>query len=368
MGKAHSNAFHSIPYLFHPETYEIERTAICASTLTSAQMGAKRFGFQRAYGSCDEMLNNGEITVFDNAGPDPTHYPTVIQAIKLGKHIYCEKPVAMNSDQAKEMYRSADAAGIVHMAGFNYRFFPANLLAKKLIQEGKVGKILHTRFLYDQPYGASEKLSAEDIWYNNTGKADGVGQAIGCHVVDLARFLVGEIVSLSGTSRIYQPKRLSRRGDPVTITGEESSLAHVDFANGATGTLESTQVAMGMPNNFHYEIFGSKGSFLFSLHRPSYLQVYLENTTVKEVAGFTDVSVTQDALGHPYADVFWPMGHNIGWEHGHIAAIAHFLDCVAKDSTVQPLGATLYDGYVAEKIIETIKQSSKEGRRLDIRL
>jgi predicted dehydrogenase len=368
MGKAHSHAFHSIPYMFNPKTYEIELAGICASTPESAQKGAERFGFQKAYSSFDEMLNDGAITAFDNAGPDPTHYPTVMQAIGQGKHIYCEKPIAMNSEQAKEMYTAADAAGLIHMAGFNCRFFPANLLARKLIQEGAIGKILHTRFLYDQQYGASEKLKAEDIWYNNVGKADGVGQAIGCHAVDLARFLVGDIVSLSGTSRIYQATRFSRTGEPVTIVGEESSLAHVDFANGATGTLESTMAAMGMPNNLHYEIFGSKGSLMFSLHRPGFLQVYLEDTAVKEVAGFTEVSVTYSSLGHPYAEAYWPMGHNIGWEYGHIAAIAHFLDCVAENAPVHPLGATLYDGYAAEKVLETIKLSSKEGRRLDVKM
>jgi predicted dehydrogenase len=186
--------------------------------------------------------------------------------------------------------------------------------------------------------------------------------------VDLARFLVGDILSLSGTSRIHQTTRFSRAGNPVAIVGEESSLAHVDFANGATGTLESTMVAMGMPNNLHYEIFGSKGSLMFSLHRPGFLQVYLEDTAVKEVAGFTEVSVTDGSLGHPYADAYWPMGHNIGWEYGHIAAIAHFLDCVAANNPVHPLGATLYDGYVAERVLETIKQSSKEGRRLDVKV
>jgi predicted dehydrogenase len=125
-------------------------------------------------------------------------------------------------------------------------------------------------------------------------------------------------------------------------------------------------MAGGMPNKLHYEIFGTKGSLIFTLERPSYLRVYLEDTMVKEIAGFTDVSVTDADLGHPYTDVFWPKGHNVGWEHGHIAAIAHFFDCVAKEKAVNPMGATFFDGYAAEKIIEMIKQSSLEGKRLDV--
>ena len=366
MGKTHSNAFHSIPYMFYPRTYELECTGICASTIESAKRGADRYSFRKVYDSYSQMLADPEIDVFDNAGPDPMHYEPVMEAIKNGKHVYCEKPLAVTSAEAKEMFTAAQAAGIIHMTGFNYRFFPANVLAKKLITEGAIGKILHTRFLYDQPYGVSEKLTAEDLWYNNVGKADGVGQAIGTHAVDMARFLAGEIVSLSGVSKIYRPERPSRNGNPVKIVGEESSLAHVDFYSGATGTIESTQMAGGMPNNLRYEIFGTKGSLFFTLEKPSYLRVYLEDTTVKEVSGFTDVSVTDSDLGHPYSDVFWPKGHNVGWEHGHIAALAHFFDCVAKKTAVNPMGATFFDGYAAEKIIETIKQSSWEGRRLDI--
>jgi len=366
MGKAHSNAFHSIPYMFYPRTYELECAGICASTVESAKRGAERYSFKKAYNSYSEMLVDPEIDIFDNAGPDPLHYKPVMEAIKNGKHVYCEKPLAVTSAEAKEMFSAAKAAGVINMAGFNYRFFPANVLAKKLITEGAIGKILHTRFLYDQPYGASDKLTAEDLWYNNVGKADGAGQAIGTHVIDMARFLVGEIVSLSGISKIYRPERLSRNGKPVKIVGEESSLAQVDFDNGATGTIESTQMASGMPNNLHYEIFGTKGSLIFTLERPSYLRVYLEDTTVKEVAGFTDVSVTDAGLGHPYSNVFWPKGHNVGWEHGHIASLAHFFDCVSKNCAVNPMGATFFDGYAAEKVTETIKQSSREGKRLDV--
>ncbi len=367
MGKAHSNAYHTIPYMFYPREFEIERKAVCAATMDLANEAAGRFDFEYAYDDYERMLREGDIDIFDNSGPDPLHYPAVMKAIEYKKHIYCEKPISMTAAQAKEMYVAADAAGLIHMAGFNYRFFPANLLAKKLVSEGAIGKIYHSRFLYDQNYGASEKLMAEDIWYNNKGAADGVGQAIGCHVIDLARFLVGDIGSLVGKSKIYNTQHESKSGGVVDMVGEEGSFALVDFENGATGTIESTQCASGMTNNLHWEIYGSKGSLMFTLERPSYLRVYLEDTTVTEVAGFTEVSVTQSSLGHPYGNIWWPAGHNIGWEHGHIAAIAHFLSCVAKGESAAPLGGTLYDGYVAEHIIEMIKLSSKEGKRIDLK-
>ena len=366
MGKAHSNAYHTIPYMFYPRKFEIERTAVCCSTIEEANESADRFGFLSAYDNYEKMLEEADITAFDHAGPDPLHYPAVMKAIACGKHIYCEKPISMNAAQAEEMYKAADAAGVVHMAGFNYRFFPANLLARRLISEGKIGQIYHTRFQYDQHYGASDSLFADDIWFNNNGRADGVGQAIGCHVIDLARYLVGDIVSLTGLSKIYKKERPSKDGNIVNMVGEEGSYALVDFKNGATGSIESTQMASGVTNNLHWEIYGSKGSMSFSLERPNYLKVFLEDSVIKEVSGFADVSVTMRNLNHPYADIWWGPGHNIGWEHGHIASIAHFCDCVANGVSVSPIGGTLYDGYISEKVLETIKKSSAEGKKISL--
>ena len=368
MGKAHTNAFATIPYIFYPREYELELVAIATSSMETARLAADRFGFAEAFGSWDEMLGNSEFDAFDNGGPDPMHHPSVMKAIALGRHIYCEKPLAETADEAREMYEAAEKAKIVHMAGFNYRFFPANVLAHKLIRDGAIGRITHARFIYDQSWGASDSLMAEDIWYNNVGKAGGTGQAIGCHAIDLARFLVGEIISLSGKTKIYRKTRPSRNGGEVEMTGDDAVFALVDFADGATGTIESSGISSGKKNDLHWEIFGTRGSLAFSLEHPSYLKVFLEDSILKEVSGYTDVSVTQSSLGHPYMDVWWPSGHNTGWEHGHINALHHFFRCVTGLANVAPMGATLFDGYAAERILETIHDSSREGRRLDVKL
>ena len=152
------------------------------------------------------------------------------------------------------------------------------------------------------------------------------------------------------------------------MTGDDAVFALVDFANGATGTIESSEISSGKHNDLHWEIFGSRGSLSFSLEHPSYLEVYLEDSAIKEVSGFTEVSVTQSALGHPYMRAWWPAGHHTGWEHGHINALHHFFRCVAGLDKVSPMGATLFDGYAAEKVLETINKSSREGARLGVTL
>jgi predicted dehydrogenase len=366
MGRTHSNAYKTIPYMFWPNNFEIELIAISDIDQERADESARRYGFKRGYGGWERLKDDPDVTIFDNCGPDPMHYLPTMAAIEAGKNVYCEKPLAMNAKDAKAMYEAAKNAGVKNMAGFNYRFFPANRLARELIQKGALGQLCHFRGSYTQPYGTGADLPYEKIWYNNTGQADGTGQAIGCHVIDLSRFLMGEAAAIMGSSKTYVPCRTNKHGQKIEMHCEEGMLGIVDFAGGASGIYEALETAAGRRNYFVWEVLGTDGSMEWNLENPNYLRVYLKDTTVKEVTGFTEVSVTQSEAGHPFSDVWWPKGHNIGWEHGHINAIAHFIDCVANDRAVAPLGGTFEDGYKAEVILEAIKQSSRDGRRIDL--
>ncbi len=366
MGRTHSNAYRTIPYMFWPNNFEIELVGIADLEKARADECALRYGFQKGYQGWEELVKDPGVSVFDNCGPDPMHHAPTMAAIANGKNVYCEKPLAMAAADAKKMYLAAESAGVKHMAGFNYRFFPANRLARELIGRGALGQLCHFRGSYTQPYGTGADLPYEKIWYNNTGQADGVGQAIGCHVIDLSRFLMGEVAAVMGSSKTYVKERTKLNGEKVEMHCEEGMLALVDFQSGASGVYEAIETAAGRRNYFVWEVLGTDGSMEWNLENPNYLRVYLKDTSIREVTGFTEVSVTQSDAGHPFSEVWWPKGHNIGWEHGHINAIAHFMDCVANNKDVAPLGGTFLDGYQAEVIIETIKLSSREGRRIDV--
>ncbi len=366
MGKTHSNAYKTIPYIFWPNNYEIDLVGISDIDQTRADESAQRYGFRRGYCGWEMLVKDPEVTLFDNCGPDPMHYLPTMEAIANGKNVYCEKPLAMSAKDAKTMYEAAEKAGVKHMAGFNYRFFPANRLAYDLIQKGVLGQLCHYRGSYTQPYGAGADTPVEKIWYNNVGQADGVGQAIGCHVNDLSRFLMGEVVSIQGSSKTYIKHRTNLAGERVEMNCEDGMLGIADFVNGASGVYEAIETAAGRRNYFAWEVLGSEGSMEWNLETPNYLKVYLKDTPLREVTGFTEVSVTQSDAGHPYSEVWWPKGHNIGWEHGHINAIQHFVDCIANGKDVAPLGGTFLDGYKSEVILEAIKQSSREGRRIEL--
>lgn len=360
MGKAHSNAYNTLKYMYWPRDYEVELTNISGISEDEASNAAKRFGFKRYCVGWEDLVADKELDVFDNCAPDVLHVQPTIQAALCGKHVLCEKPLAVGRTDAKRMLSAVSSAGVKNICGFSYRFFPAVRLAWELIQKGALGKIYHFSGKYHQDQGSAQEAMAEDIWYINWS---GIAQGIASHMIDMAHFLVGEIASVAGQVNTYNKVRNSRSG-PVQVNSDEGFFSLVGFDNGASGVFESLGVANGKRNEFSWEIYGSKGSLSFDLREPNYLKVFLADTTVPEVVGYTNVQVTEP--NHPFMNIWWPKGHNLGWEHGHINMIAHFLDCVAHDKDVSPLGGTFEDGYKVAVIIDTIKESAKCGRRLDI--
>ena len=362
MGKTHVNAFKTISYMhWDVSNYLPKLEMVGGRTEETGAKAAESLGFVRSCSGWDQIINDPGITVFDNVTPDHLHFQPTMDALEKGKHVICEKPLAVNREDAKEMLDAAERAGVKHLCCFNYRFFPAVRLAYELIHSGELGKIYHFSGNYYQDHGSSEDTHAEDIWYI---KGSGVAQGITSHLIDMSRFLIGEIETVSGISKTYNRNRESRNGI-IDVTADEGFFALMDFANDATGVIQSLGVANGKRSQFSFEIYGSKGSVMWDVQEPNYLYVYLSDTVNPKVTGFTKICVTEP--NHPFMDIWWPKGHVLGWEHGHINMLAHFLDRVANDKPVSPLGATFEDGYKVAVIIDTINESSREGRKLDIR-
>jgi predicted dehydrogenase len=355
MGKAHSNAYKKIGYLFEAN-YIPRLVGISASSLANAQSAAARYGYEKAYVGWEDMIKNPDIQVFDNVTPDNLHVQPSIDAAKAGKHILSEKPLAVGREATKKLLDAVTSAKVKHGVCFNYRFLPSVRLAYDLIRKGAIGDVIHFYGRYHQEYGLPLDAPLDQVWYQNMS---GSAQGLASHLIDQARFLVGDIATIMGDIRPYAKVRAGKQ-----VVLDDGMRALVDFKSGATGTLESISVAKGRNNQLYWEINGTKGSLIFDLENPSYLKVNIENAAVPEVVGFTNVSVTQP--NHPFMNVWWPKGHNTGWEHGHINLIAHFLDCVANGKEFGPLGATFDDGYKVAVILETLGESSKSGKKCDL--
>ena len=360
MGRAHANAFRTMRYMgWYDQNFEPVLKIVGGSSLEKGADAMNRFGFERSCAGWEEIVSASDVDVVDNVTPDRLHMEPSIAAAKNGKHIFCEKPLAVSAADAKRMLDAVNEAGVKSGCGFTYRFFPAVRLAHDLIKEGRLGKIYHFSGKYFQDQGSHEDAPAEDVWYINWS---GIGQGITSHLIDMSRFLVGEPVSVQGMTSTYNTKRPSKKGGTVTCTADEGFFAMIGFDNGASGLYESLGVANGKRNQFSWEIYGSKGSMMWDLSEPNYLHLFLDDVCDPRVKGFTKINVTEGV--HPLLKMWWPQGHVLGWEHGHINMLAHFLDCIANDRPVAPLGGTFEDGYMVAKIIEAINASSLTGQRI----
>jgi len=363
MGKCHSNAYRKIPYIYPAANVMPVLTLLCDKDEKKVEREAIRYGFERYTTDWHDLASDPTVDVVDNCGPDPVHPDPCIAALAAGKHVITEKPMAVSAADARRMRDAAATARGKAVCTFNYRFMPAVRLAKDLIGSGKLGTIYHLRVQYLQMAGHDPSLTPDQAWYSAWPHSGGL-QGIGSHAIDQARFLVGEITSVSALVRTFNKDRaVTSAGDP-TAWADEGTAALLDFDNGAVGVLESSVVATGRKNYLTWEINGSKGSLRWDLEHPNSLLVCMAGGVDNSLFGFTEVSVTESF--HPYAGAWWPSGHNIGWEHCHIIEKFHFLDSVANDKPLSPFQATFEDGYRVAVIIDTMRRSSETGQRMAI--
>ena len=342
-----------------------ECVALCGRTESKVREAAARYEVRKWFTDWREMLKDPEIQVFDNCGANDAHADSCIEAAKRGLHVLCEKPLARNTDEAKRMLDAVKKAGVKHMTGFNYRFVPAVRLAKELILQGAVGEIHHFygRFAVDRAMDPNIPLR----WtYQKSLAGSGALGALGSHLLDLARFLVGEPVAVMAQAKTFLKKRKlmgSSEWGEVTVDDALSSL--LEFENGAMGNFETSRFCPGRKNHQFVEINGSKGSIYFDLEEMNRLKVYLTQEAIPSITGFHDVMVTEGS--HPYFKEWWPTGHTLGWEHTFIHQMKHFLEAIVKNTPVEPWGATLEDGYRNVVICDAMLKSAGLGKKIEVK-
>jgi predicted dehydrogenase len=356
MGKAHSNAYKTLAYMTWPPPLTPRLVAIGGRTEEAVAEAARRYGFEQAVTDWHDLVSDERIQLFDNSGPNNLHAEPTIAAAEAGKHVLCEKPLGRTADEAYETWQRVDAAGVKHMCAFNYRFVPAVRLARELIEAGELGEIYHFRGRYLQEWILDADFPI--VWrLDKDAAGSGALGDLGAHVIDLSRYLVGEIATVTGVTRTFIE---DRPGGKVDV--DDAFEAVVEYENGAVGTIESSRFCPGRKNSFAWEINGSKGSIAFDLERLNELQVHLRDSKPGERAqGFRTVLVSE--ADHPFWEHWWPHGHIIGWEHSFVHEIHHLLSAIAADGEVAPHGATFEDGYRTAEICDAIVRSSDSGKK-----
>ena len=359
MGKAHSNALRKIPYMVEPLPAVPALVAICGRNEAAVRDAAARYGFQMYCTDWRDLIQDDAIQLFDNGGPNDTHAEPCIAAAEAGKHIICEKPLARTAQEAKTMLEAVQKAGVKHACAFNYRFIPALRLAREMIERGELGQIFHFRAVYLQEWIMDPQFPM--VWRLKKDIAgSGALGDLGAHIIDLARFLVGEPTAVSGLTQTFIKERPTDDGGRDTVDVDDAFVSLVQFANGAIGTLEASRYANGRKNHQRIEINGSKGSIVFNLERLNELEVHLSDSEpASHAQGFRQVLVTE--ADHPFWKYWWPHGHIIGWEHTFVHELTHLLDAIVNDTEVAPYGADFEDGYRAAVICDAVLESAANG-------
>lgn len=362
MGKVHSHAYTVIPYIFEDLPVVPRLHTVVGLEETQVEAFAHRFGYEHATTEWQAVINSKEIDAVNVCLPEFMHEEVCLAAIEAGKHILCEKPLTLSWESARRVVDAAAQTQLKVMTGFNYRFLPAIRLARELIQRGTLGTLYSIRANYLQESGHDPQRPADQVRYAFGKKQLGTVRGLGSHLIDATRYLMGDVVTVSGLLHTFNHTRLTTDGQTHHVKADELATLQLEFASGAVGILTASAVSTGRKNQFTFEISGTKGSIAFDLEHLNLLQVYLDDHPNPEVRGFSVVNVTEKQ--HPFMQHWWPPAHILGWEHGHINEMKHFVECIHADQPVGPFGATFEDGMRAAQIGELAWHSSQQGQRL----
>jgi predicted dehydrogenase len=367
MGRAHSNAWRQAPRFFNLKA-NVELHTICGRAAAGVQAARLQLGWQHAATDWHDVVESPLIDIVDIVTPTNFHAEMAIAAVKNGKHVLCEKPLALNLKQSEAMFAAAQKAKVVHMVCHNYRRIPAIALAKKMIEEGALGRIFHFHARYAQDRLADPEFPLDWRLQKETS-GSGVHSDINSHIIDLARYLVGEFKEVCGIVNTFVPERplaesLAKGQKKMgKVTAPDSAVFIGRMEGGVLANLEATRYALGRKNQIAIEINGSKGSLVFDFEDMNKLKFY-NGEDSKDRRGFREILVTERDGIHPYVGNWWPPGHGIGYEHTFIHAVADFVNGCADGKSVQP---TFEDGLKNQRVLTAVEESSQKGQWVKLR-
>ena len=357
IGMFHSHALRSLAHLRTRPAVEPDLIAVADISESAREVCSSRFGWAENGLDWRPIVADPRIGFFINSAPNDLHAEPSIEAARNGKHVFCEKPLGRTADEAFEMWRAVAETGVTHQCAFIFRFVPAIRFVREIIQSGELGEITHVRasFLMSTNLDPSQPMS----WRMDKGVA-GLGALgdLGAHMIDKARYTVGEIAEVSGLSKIAIPER---DGQPIEV--DDAFVAVIQFANGAIGTMEGSRIAAGYGTTGRFQVDGTKGSVRFELERLNEIEIAdgLDS-------GFRTVRVIKSE--HPFSDFWWEASmqgsHPIGWVDCFVHQMHHCLNAIADEGAVAPLAATFEDGYRAAEVCDAIARSWQSRRRENV--
>jgi predicted dehydrogenase len=368
MGRAHSLAWETVGRVFDVPLRP-RLAALCGRDRAATEAAAGRFGWAAAETDWRALIARDDVQLVDICAPGDLHAPVAIAALAAGKHVLCEKPLANTLAEAEAMKAAADAAyprGARAMVGFNYRRVPALALARRLVEQGRIGTLRHFRAVYLQDWLADP--DAPMTWRMRAERAgSGALGYLGAHIVDLARYLTGDdITGVGAISATFVRERPLADGPagagPVgenrptgTVTVDDAVVFAGKLASGALASFEATRYATGRKNGLRVELNGSAGSLAFDLERLNELE-FFDAAGDSTDNGFRRILVTEGS--HPYLSAWWPPGHTLGWEHTFTHQAMDLLTAIADGKPPLP---SFGDGLAVQRVLDAVARSAASG-------
>lgn len=360
MGKTHTQALRSIALFYPGIDFKVALRCVCARHIENARAAARDAGFERYTDDYRELLAMDDIDVVSVCTPNDQHEAMVLEAIRAGKHVYVDKPLAVTAESAERMARAAEASPVLTRMVFNNRYFPATIRARQLIEAGRIGEVLSfsARYLHsgsidpDKPIGWKQQAQG------------GVLLDLGSHALDLALWLVGYPVRVFCKTRTLYASRPTASGGVEEALSEDQVTALLELKNGAIGTMEASKIATGSNDELMIEVRGVKGAIRWNSMDPSYLDFY--DNTLPEAAyggerGFTRIESVQryPAPGGK----FLPPKNAIGWDRGHLHCYYTFLDDVAHGRTPEN---GIAEGARLQALMGKLLESDRRGEWVEV--
>jgi len=355
IGKVHGYSYKNMPFYYRDPPCRVRLVGVCTSRLETALEAKEQGGFLLATTDYEELLEREDIHIIDCCLPNYLHKEVVIRALKAGRHIYCEKPLALNLQEAKEIYEVAKESGVKHQITFQYRFIPAIMRAKQLINEGGIGELFSIRGAYlhsscvVQPPKRAYSWKAE---YEKVG--GGVLVDLGSHLIDLTRYLVGEFKTVNGFVRNFTSP--DKRTDDLAIL-------NVEMENGAVGTLEASKMATGANDELRLEVHGLKGAVRFNSMTPNWLEMFDNTEPDSPIGGKKGFKMIDTIQKYPEPPGIPMPKFSIGWIRYHVACLHSFLKAIAENKEPSP---DFKDGLEVQRIMEATYDSARDGKWVEI--
>ena len=353
MGRTHSTAYRSISNVFGDDiTVELEVVAdMCEE---NARALAEKYGYKRWTTNWEEVVSDPNIDMVDITTPNASHCPIAVEAAKHGKHVYCEKPLAMTAKEALDATEAVEQAGIVTSVGFNYVWNPIQQYVRELIASGELGEVVSFRGTFDQDFYNDPDQKHEWRMLKSASASGALGD-LASHTISLSQFLVGDITEVCGMTKIIVDQRPDPKNPSVMLPVENDDIVQFmfNYANGACGTIFSNRLAAGRKMALGYEIQLTNGCIVYTQENQNQVQIYRHDDDKRE-RGFKTVLI---APGHgEYEKFYGGAGICLGYADQKTIEAYHTIKCVAEN---KPCEIDFRFGAKVMQVIDAVLQSAE---------